>query len=118
MVIDITEENFEQEVVQSELPVVIDFWADWCAPCMELKPRFEEVARALEGRVKCGRVDTAAQKGLRIKFAVAVLPTITVVRDGIFIDIADALMPTEEIVARIERALSGELDEELARKLR
>ena len=118
MVIEITEDNFEQEVMQSELPVVIDFWADWCAPCKELEPRFEEVAQILEGRVKCGRINTATQKSLRIKFAVAVLPTISVVRNKTFIDVAGSLMPTDEIVVRIERALSGELDAELARKLR
>ena len=118
MVVEITEDNFEEEVLQSELPFVIDFYADWCVPCGEMEPVFEEVAKRLEGRVKCGRVDTAAQKSLRIKFAVASLPTVSVVRDGAFIDVVDELTAADEIVSRIERVLSGELDSRLARKLR
>ena len=117
MIVDITEENFEQEVMQSELPVAIDFHADWCGPCKQMAPVFESVAERLEGRVKCGRIDTGVEKALRIKFCVASLPTVSVVRGDTFIDVADGLMPADEIVERIERVLTGELDAQLARKM-
>ena len=117
MIVDVTEENFEQEVMQSELPVAIDFHADWCGPCKQMSPVFETVAERLEGRVKFVRIDTGKEKSLRIKFCVASLPTISVVRGERFIDVADGLMPADEIVERIERVLTGDLDDQLARKM-
>ena len=117
MIVDVTEGNFNREVMQSELPVVIDFHADWCGPCKQMAPVFEAVAEQLEGRAKCVRIDTGAEKSLRIKFCVASLPTVSVVRGDTFIDVADGLMPAQEIVERIERVLTGELDAQLARKM-
>ena len=117
MIIDVTEESFEREVMQSELPVVIDFHADWCGPCKQMEPVFERVAQQLEGRVKCVRIDTGTEKSLRIKFCVASLPTVSVVRGDTFIDVADGLMSDAQIVERIERVLTGELDDQLARKM-
>ena len=112
MIVDVTEESFEREVMQSELPVVIDFHADWCGPCKQMEPVFERVAQQLEGRVKCVRIDTGTEKSLRIKFCVASLPTVSVVRGDTFM-----LMPDAQIVERIERVLTGELDDQLARKM-
>ena len=117
MIVDINEENFEREVLQSDRPVVIDFHADWCGPCKQMDPVFESVAERLGSRVKCGRIDTGAERGLRIKFCVASLPTISVVRGDTFIDVADGLMPADDIVERVERVLTGELDGQLARKI-
>lgn len=118
MVFDVTDENFEREVLGSELPVIICFHADWCGPCKQMESVFSIVAEQLEGRAKCCRVDTGSEKGLRIKFCVASLPTVSVVRDGgMFVDVADGLMPADEIVSRVERVLTGELDDQLARKM-
>ena len=117
MIVDITEENFEHEVMESDLPVAIEFHADWCGPCKQMDPVFRTVADKLDGRVKCGRIDTGTQKRLRIKFCVASLPTVSVVRGESFIDVADGLMPADEIVERIERVLTGELDSQLLRKM-
>lgn len=118
MVIDITTANFEEEVVNSDIPVLLDFYAEWCEPCTRMAPLFEEVSEKFDGRVKFGRVDTAAEKELRIKFCVAVLPTITFVKDGMMIDLLDAAVPAAEIERRVEVALTGALDESLARKIR
>lgn len=117
-VVDITTENYENEVLNSDIPVLIDFYADWCGPCEEMSPHFEEAAGKFSGRVKFGRVDTAAEKQLRIKFCIASLPTITFVRDGKRIDILDELASAEEIERRVEIALRGELDDTLARPIR
>lgn len=117
MIIDITEENFEREVLKSDVPVVIDIHADWCGPCKQMRPVFESVAEKLGDRVKCGRIDTGTEKRLRIAFCVASLPTVSVVRGNTFIDVADGLMPADEIVSRVEQVLTGELDAQLARKL-
>ena len=118
MVIDITADNYEEEVKNSDIPVLIDFYADWCVPCEQMSPHFEEVSNKFEGRVKFARIDTAAEKDLRIKFCIASLPTITLVRDGKRLDILDELAPTAEIERRLEVALSGELDDKLARPIR
>ena len=118
MLVDITESNFEHEVLQSELPVALDFYAEWCAPCKEMEPVFDKLAQRFEGRVKFGRVDTGAEKALRIKFCVASLPTVSVVRGDRFIDVADGLLPADELASRIERVLTGELDDTLARRMR
>lgn len=118
MIVDVTEKNFEQEVLQSDLPVVICFHADWCGPCKQMAPVFESVAEQLSGRVKCVRVDTGAEARLRIRFCVASLPTISLVRSqSTFIDVADGLMPAEKIIEHIEQALTGTLDSQLARRM-
>ena len=80
-------------------------------------PEFERASDMLEGRVKCGRVDTTSEKGLRIKFAAATLPMLALYQEGRFVDLVDGVASAEKIVDRVERVLAGDFDPKLARKI-
>ena len=81
-VLEFTDENFEQEVIQSGTPVLVDFWAEWCMPCKMLTPTIEELAQDFSGRVKVGKVDTDANREVSVKYGINAIPTIIVFKDG------------------------------------
>jgi len=80
--VTLTSENFEQEVLKSSLPVLVDFWAEWCGPCRMLAPIVAELAHAYEGKIKVGKVDVDSQSSLAGKFGVISIPTLIVFKDG------------------------------------
>ncbi|MBP3469450.1 MAG: thioredoxin [Lachnospiraceae bacterium] len=80
--VTITEANFETEVLQSELPVLVDFWADWCGPCRMLAPLIEDLAKEYEGRIKVGKVNVDEQQELAMKYRVVSIPTLVLFREG------------------------------------
>lgn len=82
MEIILTEENFEQEVLKSELPVLVDFWATWCGPCMMLAPTVAEIAEEQAGKVKVGKVNVDEQMGLAMQFGITSIPTVLVFNGG------------------------------------
>lgn len=79
---DVTQATFADEVIGSPIPVVVDYWADWCAPCKQISPILEELSREYEGRVKFVKVDTNAEAGLAAQQAVLSLPTLQFFVDG------------------------------------
>ena len=98
----VTKENFETEVLSSELPVLVDFWADWCGPCRMVAPILEEMARDLEGKIKVGKVNVDEQGELAAMFGVSSIPTMIVFMDGKAVKGAVGARPRAQIEALLE----------------
>ena len=80
-VIELTKDNFEAEVLNSDVPVLVDFWAPWCGPCKMLSPVIEEVAKQAQG-FKVGKVNTDENQALAMKYNIRTIPTLIVFKDG------------------------------------
>ncbi len=97
----ITKDNFENEVLNSDKPVLIDFWASWCGPCMMLSPVIAEIAKEYEGKIKVGKVNVDEQAELAAAFRVASIPTVVVMKDGKVTNMSVGYRPKEQIAAMI-----------------
>ena len=80
--VEITDSNFEAEVEQSSVPVLVDFWAAWCGPCRALAPTVEQLAEEYEGKVKVGKLDVDANASLSARFSIRGIPTLLLFKDG------------------------------------
>jgi thioredoxin 1 len=79
---EFTDQNFEQEVLKSSQPVLVDFWAEWCMPCQMLAPTIEKIAKDYVGKVKVGKIDTDANRDVSIKYNISAIPTVILFKDG------------------------------------
>jgi thioredoxin 1 len=80
--IAITNENFESEVLNSPIPVLIDFWAEWCGPCRMIGPIIDQLAAEYEGRIKIGKIDVDKEAALSDRHGIVSIPTLVVYKDG------------------------------------
>ncbi len=103
--LNITKNNFEAEVVKSDVPVLLDFWAAWCGPCRMLSPIVEEIAAEYEGRAKIGKVNVDEEQELAAAFQVASIPTVVVMKNGKVADTSIGYKSKAEIAAMLERAM-------------
>ena len=97
----LTTDNFEEEVLKSEVPVLVDFWATWCGPCQALSPIVEEVAGEVEG-VKVGKVDVDDQDKLARKYKIFSIPTLLVFRNGEVAQRSVGAVPKEKILEMLK----------------
>ena len=97
--ITITKENFEQEVLKSDIPVLVDFWAVWCGPCQMVGPILSEIAEENEGKIKVGKVNVDEQPDLARQFGIMSIPTMIVFKDGEKVNQLVGAVPKEEILA-------------------
>ncbi len=100
--IRITKENFENEVMKSDKPLLIDFWATWCGPCRMLAPIVEEIANEYGGKIKVGKVNVDDEPELAGAFRVASIPTVVVMKNGKIVNQSVGYRPKEDLVKMLE----------------
>lgn len=99
----ITSENFEKEVLNSEVPVLVDFFATWCGPCKMMTPVVEELAKEMEGKAKIYKVDTDEEQELAIKYGIMSIPTFIVFKNGEVASTAVGMRNKEELIELINK---------------
>lgn len=103
--IEITDANFEQEVLKSDIPVLIDFWAVWCGPCKMIAPHIEALANEYEGKAKIGKIDVDSYPDLATQYGIRSIPTILIFRDGKVVDQIVGGYPKDVYASKLEEYL-------------
>jgi thioredoxin 1 len=101
--IEINEANFESEVLQSDQPVLVDFWAEWCGPCKMLAPVLNEIATELAGRVKVAKVDVDANPALAARYGIQSIPTLLYIAGGEVRDKSVGAVGKRIILGKLEK---------------
>jgi thioredoxin 1 len=101
--LEFTDANFEKEVLQSDKPVLVDFWAEWCAPCKALGPVIDELARDNADKVKIGKVNTESNSSVTVQYSVSAIPTVILFHRGKVVDKFVGLRQKKEFQTAIDR---------------
>lgn len=100
--IQITKNNFEEEVMNSSQPVLLDFWASWCGPCRMVAPAVEEISEEVKGRAKVGKINIDEESELASSFRVLSIPTLMVIKNGKIAATAVGARPKKDILKMLE----------------
>ncbi|MBR5553092.1 MAG: thioredoxin [Clostridia bacterium] len=98
----VTNENYIDEVINSDIPVLLDFWATWCGPCRMIAPIVEEIAAENVGKIKVGKVNVDEQEELAVMFSISAIPTLVVMKDGEVVNKIVGIKPKEDILKLFE----------------
>ena len=96
--VTLTKTNFDAEVLNSDIPVLVDFWASWCGPCMMLSPVIEEIAQEYDGKIKVGKVNVDNEPELAEQFGVFSIPTLVVMKNGEIVNQSAGARPKNQIL--------------------
>jgi len=101
MEITLTKGNFENEVLKSEIPVLVDFWASWCGPCKMLAPAVAQIAEEYSGKIKVGKVNVDEEESLSREYGIVSIPTVILFKNGKPEKTSIGLVPKEELVSML-----------------
>ena len=105
--IEFTDQNFATEVLQSDKPVLVDFWAVWCGPCKMIAPSVEELANEFEGKAKVGKLDVDNNQDSAIKYGVRSIPTVLIFKDGKVKETIIGAVPKVQLKQKLEAAMQA-----------
>ncbi len=101
--LEITDANFDESVLKSDQPVLVDFWAEWCGPCKALSPLIEELATDYQGKAKVGKVDTDANRQVSVRFSVSAIPTVILFNKGEIVEKFVGLRGKKDFQSALDR---------------
>lgn len=104
-ILDFGDSNFDTEVLQSPVPVLVDFWASWCAPCRSVAPIVDALAEAYEGKIKVGKVNVDENPAIPARYGIRGIPTIMLFKEGKLVDQVVGAVPKTQLEALVNKAL-------------
>jgi thioredoxin 1 len=105
MAVAVTTASFEQEVIKSDVPVLVDFWAEWCGPCKMIAPHLDRIAEDYGDKIRIRKVDIEEERGLAEKYRVESIPTLMFFKDGKLVDQLIGARPPKEITSRLDNLI-------------
>ena len=102
-IVEVTDQTFQTEVLESKLPVVVDFWAEWCAPCKMITPILEEFAAELKGKIKFTKIDVDSNRAVAGQFGIQAIPTLIFFRGGAPVDQRVGVSSKADLRTAVER---------------
>ena len=104
--LEVTDDSFSNEVLNSELPVLVDFWAEWCGPCKMVSPIVEELANEYNGKVKVAKLDVDSNPQTATNYGIRGIPTLLMFKDGSAVDQIVGAVPKTHIAERLDKIIS------------
>jgi thioredoxin 1 len=105
MALEITDANFDELVLKSDKPVIVDFWAEWCGPCRMIGPVIDEMSKEYEGKAVIGKVNVDLNSNVSAKFNVRSIPTVLFIKNGEVVDKSVGAVPKANLVSKLEALL-------------
>jgi thioredoxin 1 len=103
----LTDDNFNLEVIESRLPVLVDFWATWCGPCRMIAPIVEQLSDEYEGKAKIGKLDVDSAQKIAAEFGIRSIPTLLLFKEGKVADQIIGAVPKQQIAEKLDAIISG-----------